>query len=268
MKITTVIFIILNLKTFCYSQIHKVFRNDTFLVFADNKNYSRPEFAEKLYNGTWIVYNLERKDSAKKNADDFIRAIGQYKDSLRDGIFKYFYRCNQGKKVRKIEIATYNFKNGKLDGQYISRNCGGKIYDEGFYIKGKKVGFFITYFKSEQIKAIGLYKNDTLCEWSNYYKNGFIESKGKGEGKFTNGEVIQYDSLSNLTRKEFYQNGKLLWYKEFYSDGIIKKESSGEFNICYTLSDITEKDKCLNIPVKGIIIYYTRKGDIEKKETY
>ena len=280
MKRLFLIFGLLFQTIFCYTQTHLIFKDDNIYdsvfianlkgVYFYNYYYSVPlyDFKEKLPDGTWIVYNTVRKDSSKKNNDEYISMIGQFKDSLRNGTFRYYLQCNYKKESRKIENITYNFKKGKLDGYYSSKNCSNKKRDEGFYKNGMKDGYFISYFREGQIEAIGLYKYDTLSEWSNYYKNGLIRSKGKGEGMLTNGEVLYFDSLGNNNRKEFYKNGKLLWFKEFYNNGVLQKSVEGEFGLCYTIRDASNKNKCLSYPINGTVIYYNEIGIEIKKENY
>lgn len=281
MKKLIIILVLSSLSILCYSQIHKVFRNDledtitntSYSGINQNKYnyyYSVPltDFIVDLPDGIWIVYDVERKDSSKKDVDEHIKLIGQFKNSLRNGTFRYYSRCNNKKGYRKTETTTYNFKKGELDGYYVSKSCENEKQSEGFYRAGKKDGYFIRYSGEGKIEAIGLYKNDTLCEWSNYYKNGLIDSKGKGEGKFANGEVNYFDTLGNNNRKELYQNGRLLWYKEFYSNGVLQKTADGEFGLCYTIGDAHDKNKCLTYPTTGNIIYYNEKGKELKKEIY
>lgn len=109
---------------------------------------------DSLPNSYYQLYELHKKDSTIKNKKDFLVVEGRFKDSLREGLFKYRDGGSDGTalkivpfkkgivdgKVLEISHDRINFiteyKNGIADGLYFYRKVGFPFIKVGYYKDG------------------------------------------------------------------------------------------------------------------------------------
>jgi len=277
MKKTIIILFIIKY-SLLFSQVHKIYIDTpTEEKVVVSERYAQTFLNNELPDGVWMVYFAYQKDSTKKYIDNLIRFIGHYKNFKRNGMFIYYYGnyghgyssyIRKEKKIKPVEELRCNFKNGKLHGFYARRHPKGFLMHTGYYVNGKKNGLFVNYYIFDgMVKEIKLYKNDTLFEWTKFYNNGIIRSKGCGEYELLNDSVFEFDTLGNLEATRFYKTGSQLWYKKYYSNGTIKKIGKGKFD-CSWISGLAPPPSCIDIPVDGEILFYDEKGHFLKKEIY
>jgi antitoxin component YwqK of YwqJK toxin-antitoxin module len=108
-----------------------------------------------------------------------------------------------------------NFKNGKLDGEYLLYDSQlGRLREKCFYKGDSLDGEYISFWENQRIKEKSLYKNgDKVGKSTTYFENGLIEHF---EVKRNDGSCIS---------KYFYGNGQLRSVFEYKPKlGIIKIE--------------------------------------------
>ena len=124
------------------------------------------------------------------------REVSSYKDGTLHGTTQVFDENN-----KVISLKTY--KNGSLDGVFISQNEFNKqlIY-KGVYKNGSPVNGDFFEFGSLKNYENGKLKTETNYDYTSYAPN----------------ETIIYNTKGNTTKKIFYKNGKA--YTLLYKDGI------------------------------------------------
>lgn len=210
-KMILLILSIIGLANLLYSQTIYIFRDDSLL----NKKYlgrfenslNQPyiitpffDLKERLPDGEYIVVNVNRKDSAKKDLNKYIEIKGQYKDSLRNGRFEYYRTFKINGKWKNNLTHIYTYKRGLLDGYYVSMSSLYKLY-EGYYKDGKRHGIFITYdFRSGEMEEICVYIEDTL----------------KYRVEFKEGEMQPIEIDPQIFENKIYDTGKMPMRKNSY----------------------------------------------------
>ncbi|GIV45108.1 MAG: hypothetical protein KatS3mg035_2231 [Bacteroidia bacterium] len=210
-KMILLILSIIGLANLLYSQTIYIFRDDSLLktkyLGGFENSLNQPyiitpffDLKERLPDGEYIVVNVNRKDSAKKDLNKYIEIKGQYKDSLRNGRFEYYrtFKINGKWKNKLTDIYTY--KRGLLDGYYVSMSSLYKLY-EGYYKDGKRHGIFITYdFRSGEMEEICVYIEDTL----------------KYRVEFKEGEMQPIEIDPQIFENKIYDTGKMPMRKNSY----------------------------------------------------
>lgn len=170
-----------------FGQTQRIF-NDTnvakpsVLVIGESK-FAIIDFVSNLPDGKYKLYSIS--DSAKKDLDNFLNLEGKFSNSVRHGIFKYYHSTSEPKKSKSSAepYIAVNYKNGKLDGQYVVRYPNGVKIEEGHFTSGLKDGFFIYYDQINRdgtITEINVYQKDTLTDWIVFYPDGSIRNQGYG----------------------------------------------------------------------------------------
>lgn len=184
-KILLVLVLFFTFNTKLEAQDHYVF-NDTNYVglkevdVTDFLSFSyKLDFYDSLPNGNWSNYSVN--DTLKRNWKQSVLIEGQFKDSLREGKFTYYY--DNKKKKNTIQLIL-NYSKGLLHGEYIYYTMTGTIYSKGYYSHGVKDGFFIEYDPNRldgAIRVLEYYEKGILKEWVKYKSNGQVSSQGIGE---------------------------------------------------------------------------------------
>lgn len=143
-----------------------IYIDDSINVAIDSSSYTEIKtLPRKLKDGKYILVNIKSKDSNRINLNKNKLVEGEYKDSLRQGVFNYYspnYLIFNSKIfVKKVE--TYD--KGLLNGYFGIFNESGEIAYEGYYKNNKKHGFFIRY-KSDKIVSIKLFEEGVLKYFS------------------------------------------------------------------------------------------------------
>jgi len=176
--------------------------------------------------------------------------------------------------------ADINFKNGKIDGIYISYNSGGNKISEAIYKEGKVEGKYISYFNNGKTQEETFYKNGLKQgTWLTYNKKGekIKEENYKDDSREGKWIKILKNPAENTTSKviEFYKDneptgrweerltdGKLKWEKKYNAptDYIEKKYYPNE----KLSSEVIIKDRRKN----GIASYFSQEGILQYKINY
>lgn len=126
--------------------------------------------------------------------------------------------------------ADINFKNGKIDGNYISYDFSGKKISEATYKEGKIYGKQISYFQNGKVQEETYYKNGLKDgTWLTYNKENTIIRRenykvDKKEGKWTKTLKNPAENTSS-TVIEYYKDDKPIGHwEERLSDGKLRWE--------------------------------------------
>lgn len=201
------------------------------------------------------------------------KTLGSYKNGLREG---HWYTLD---KLQKDTISSFNYTNGKFNGEfyyyyYVGKNHKSKFLtsqlnnysvweDENYLIKGSYLddsldGLYIEYFENKLIHIIGNYKKGLkVGEFRTYHDNGnlyFIENFEDGK---LNGLWQQYYNTGKLREERFYQKNNIVTSNviEWYDNG--NKKNNCEY--------VYENNQKLN---HGTFISYYENGVIQSINQY
>lgn len=117
---------------------------------------------------------------------------GFIKKGNREGVWKYFNKNGD-------LIQTINYKDDLYDGlwtNYFPKNQ--KIKDKSYYVKGKRIGTYRSYYQNGRLKTEGYLKNKMRYNtWKYYYPNGQLKKETKWEKDI---EILtkHFDEYGNL----------------------------------------------------------------------
>lgn len=172
--------------------------------YENGEKSSKGEFLDSKKEGIWTYWSDKgQKKSEGKYVDDKAdgiwnywhesgekKAQGKFLNDNKDSVWNYWYtngqlNCKEIYNKGSLLLATgyyengsmqykENFKNNKIQGEYVYWNEEGRIIFKGNYINGKRDGEWIRYFPDSNIKL--------------YYKNGLLEGKQLGGVVRVNGK--------------------------------------------------------------------------------
>ena len=137
--------------------------------FPSGKLAVKGNYYDGLKNGIWEYYNTKGEKFLRPYHKDKLEGLS--KEYLIDGtiIFGNYFNDREigtwttmTKDSVILKEITY-FK-GYLHGPFREFYKSGKIYEEGYYLKGKKEGEWMIYNNDGTIKLIETYKNDLLIK--------------------------------------------------------------------------------------------------------
>lgn len=169
---------------------------------------------DSLSSGKWILYNSFSKGDLKNSE---ILVSGSFKDSMRNGEFRYFNGAT---------TLTVNYKNGLLHGPIMERGQNELLY-QGYYVLGQANGAFISYLDGK-LSSVAMYSNDTLKCWAEY-ATGRLSSTGCGSDESLDGVFKFYSQEGSVILEAFYNKGTLERYKRYYPNGTIRELAEGKF---------------------------------------
>jgi len=148
------------------------------------------------------------------NDDGRIKYSCSYKDSLKDGIERFF---DDNGNVLKSNIYKNGIllatgivdKSGMKQGNWIEYYETGEKRSEGTYHNDNKIGKWKYYYKNNSLLQEGEYNNDGKFEgkWVWYYENGKILRTENYHNGYEEGESIEYDTIGNVVLKGNYTKG-------------------------------------------------------------
>lgn len=176
-------FIILTVLYFFYLSIkaqkkeYKIYEDTTYaklkmVTIVKSFGFFCWDFNEKLPDGKWYFYEI--KDKTKKNIEYQLCVEGEFKDSLREGTFKYY-------DINGELLAIVNYKSGKLNGQCLIND--GYLMKFGLF-KRKKVIIHKAYeatFKENKLHGFEIvyigndYKGLVYPKWVRFYDMGELK---------------------------------------------------------------------------------------------
>lgn len=202
-----------------------------------------------------LIYKEDTIVGVEKHIDNngYIIGLIPYQDGVPQGIARFFDTLanihtilyyDYGNIIKREYINRWN-ANQKKQGAWKIFNENGFLVQEGYYINGKKNGYFKYYDEKGNFQYIEKYENDILVDDAvetkkldrkvDYHPTGQIRTvahffKGKPEGVRreydTNGNVVKsyiFHEGIKLGEGVVDDNGKKqgLW-KEFYESGALK----------------------------------------------
>lgn len=170
----------------------------------------------KLKNGSGERYWYE--------ANKCLKAKGLYKNGKLNGQYWLYANCSLK------EIATFNYVENQLQGEYKIFYENGKPATIGYFANGVEDSLYTEYYSKGTKALAGNYKNaQKQGLWQVFYENGNLQTTENYVNDVLQGETISYYE-DGITPKEryFYQNG-IRTGKAFayYLNG--KKSVEGEF---------------------------------------
>jgi antitoxin component YwqK of YwqJK toxin-antitoxin module len=217
------------------AQTHKEYK----VYFADPTFMKKDgvfwHLKDSLKDGTYYVYS--EKKGVKYNPNPPFNITDKDYILYETGAFV------NGKKQGEFISYEEDFHTGKLDTNYI-RNydkglLNGKLISGregvlGEYSKGLKVGKWINYASDGKKQSEQYYRNDSLFEWTEFYKNGIKSAEGIGSPYYLHGTLTHWDETGFKTYQGEYKNDTLSsWltsWVEWDKKENERKEAIGEFN--------------------------------------
>ena len=163
-------------------QEHKICIDTNFVIATSLQigdiNLNVYDFKKNLSDGKWYYYRTKKCN--QKNIDSFLEIEGEFLDSMRNGTFKYYYLIMPQKgNLRTLHILV-KYSKGFLNGEFKIFSFNGTMLYEGFFINGRKDGFFIEYDPvklNNSIKQIDFFIDDTLKYSAKYNEKGELMRK-------------------------------------------------------------------------------------------
>ncbi|MEW4922127.1 tetratricopeptide repeat protein [Algibacter sp. 2305UL17-15] len=213
--------------------------------------------------GKWFIYNEDGQLASEGTYDDngerdqkwtWYYPNGDIKETALYENTKLNGANHQLFKNGKPNIVT-NFKDGKLDGEYLLYNDKGALIEKKYFKEGKLDGLYKSYFKvGESLLEWHVpYKNgDVASIATEYYANGDVYADIPFENGKRHGVEKKYYFNKKTSSEITYANGQLNGaYKTYHSNGTLWKEG-------------ISKDDFYNGPFKT----YYRDGTLESDQTY
>lgn len=169
--------------------------------------------------------------------DGSLKATGNYKNDLHDGLWKYYYKNGQLEEIGNyVEgqpdskwfwyysngalLREEHFYDGLPDGMLTEYDKDGNIITQGDYLEGKKEGYWI--YQIGDTKDEGDYAEDTRNGlWKSYYAKGNLRFEGKFIDDNPNGEHTWYWDNGKIKQQGSYVMGrKSRDWKKFDENGI------------------------------------------------
>jgi uncharacterized protein len=203
--------------------------------YEDGKLESKGTYAKKKIDGKAENYTEEGKVYSDATYEKGrLREINFYDPkgnvisttSTRKGAADITFYSKEGIKSAQ----GYFDKNGNKNGEYITYYATGKIADKTNYKEGLKEGNYVELFANGQKSKEKVFKDN--MENGNtigYYANG----KKKYDGWIMEDEkqqnIIFYNQKGDVTSKEYFLNGELHGYTEYFYPGN-KKETDYKYH--------------------------------------
>jgi antitoxin component YwqK of YwqJK toxin-antitoxin module len=223
--------------------------------------------------GKWVFYD-------KRGA---LSAIQHFKNDLPHGPYRTYYLS--GKIAEEM-----HYQDAELQGSWIRYHENGKIFSEVLYVDSKRTGEYKEISESGILLLSGNYKDDIkVGEWKHFLPNGRvnrvcdydnISKQGEPDCKPINGRFEEFNDDEILMAVYHYKNGKKEGeFIEYYDDAYWHLTSK-PFNDPY--GELIENEAIRELrnhkvrrtgaykngKLHGKVIYYNKKGKVEKEEVY
>lgn len=140
------------------------------------------------------IYQNTKKDSIWLNFTEHghLSNTETYLNDSLNGKKTVFYLPERPEDKSKIISAVYNYRNGKLDGEFTEYFDFGTVKSTGAYMNNIKSGIWRSYHPNGKLMLVTRYKNGVM----HGYRVGFDES-GKEIGRvyYYNGRKLEGDEL-------------------------------------------------------------------------
>ena len=178
---------------------------------------------------TAIFYSLSWKtDSGYREEVYYIYIKSLYSEGLysdielknNNGEYKSFYG---NKKLKTIG----NYKQDKKDGIWLTYHYNGMLADSTYYLFGKQIGTSLHYYPNGFLKDSFFFNEDGSGVEVNWYDNGAVMSAGLyTKNKIKHGKWIYYHKNGIKSCAEKYDNGNLIYRKNFSEDDILLEDTT------------------------------------------
>jgi uncharacterized protein len=199
--------------------------------YEDGKMESRGTYNKKKIDGKAENFTEEGKvycdatyEKGKLREINFYDAKGNIisNTSTRKGAADITFYNKEGIKTAQ----GYFDKNGDKNGEYSTYYSTGKVNDKTNYKDGLKEGNYVALYANGEKSIEKVFKNDLENgSTKGYYYNG----KKKYEGNIIEDEkqqnIIFYNQKGDVGSKEYYLNGELDGYTEYFNPNKIKETS-------------------------------------------
>lgn len=188
---------------------------------------------------------------------------GEYKISERSGAYAHLTFKNgkidgsyisydfQGNKISEA-----NYKEGKVFGKSVSYHQNGKLEQESYYLNSLKEGTWLSYDRKGKVKSTERYKNDKKNgEWTRIVKNPAENTTATITENYKQGKPIGH-------WEERLKEGLLVWEKNFTSPTDYNEKKY------YKNSIIASDIKYVDRKKEGLANFYTKEGLINYKIKY
>lgn len=214
------------------AQSFEIVDGDTLNMIDDNN----------LKQGFWKIFGKNKKLPGYE--PDQVVEEGEYKNSRKQGIWKFFY-------------------------------SSGKVKSEIAYTNSRPNGFYKTYYENGQVEEEGTWKNNrNTGNFKRYYENGQVSQdftfnpSGKREGKqayfYENGQVMIEGEWAGGKESgvvtEYYENGDIKAEKAF-NGGVIDVANTKTFEAKNPIKD-REAEELKNAPEEVVKVEKTDKVNI------
>lgn len=134
-----------------------------------------------------------------------IQAKGKYVDEKKDSVWTFY-------DFYGVLLSTETYKLGKREGKSYVYYPNGVISDEKYFENDKLTGQYKTYFENKAVKTECTYVNGKLFgKNATYYPGGVAAVMGYySKSGHMNGLWVYKDEKGKVTKKEVYDEGKLL----------------------------------------------------------
>ncbi len=167
-------------------------RSEAFFYHDNGKLMSYGIYRDMKKDSLWLNFGPSGRISNSEN----------YKSDLLDGKKTIYYVPEDPTDKTQVVSTVMNYKQGKLDGEYIEYFNNGTIKAKGSYVNDKKDGIWVRYHVTGKKMVEERYRNGLKYGWSYAFNEGGKEI-GKQffwEGKAYSGKALDI-KLAELKRK-------------------------------------------------------------------
>jgi uncharacterized protein len=201
------------------------------MYYEDGKMETRGNYTKKKIDGKAENFTEEGKvfsdatyEKGKLREINFYDAKGNVisNTSTRKGAADITFYNKEGIKTAQ----GYFDKNGDKNGEYTTYYTTGKVDDKTNYKDGLKEGNYVALYPNGQKSLEKFFKNDLENGSS---KGFYFNGKKKYDGWIIEDEkqqnIIFYNQKGDVTSKEYYLNGELDGYTDYFNPSKIKETS-------------------------------------------
>lgn len=217
------------------------------IFIKGERKFYEGRFINGIKNGIWIIKNSENKLEAKI----------EYTYDKPDGKWQYYKNGdligeeNFSNGVLMGEVISYtkdgevlkklNYKNGVLNGEAIIYSENGNLESRTNFKNGKIDGEIKIYGINNNCLLKGKYELEKrVGKWVFYYKTGDIKIIVPYKDGLKHGQVIIYDKAGLIVQKNYFsrgdeldKDGKLIEKYKGFNDGVINKYKKINKNLNY-----------------------------------
>lgn len=178
--------------------------------------------------GIWKMHSINWEDTTSCVTAEF-----QFRNGIIDGDYKGYF--NDGK-LRSV----YEMKNNVYHGKSTHYSHNGNVTVSGMFEFGMKVGLWKYFNNDGELTGIESYVETIPADMKEVFSSPeLFKEKFYRDDKSVTEEILRpgYDGVwinyhdRKILREKTYDNGLLVYYREFYPNGVVKLEGAckGEY---------------------------------------